>query len=252
MPFMTSGGKKTGERIAKYLARAGVASRREAERLIAARRIKVDGKTLDHPAFSVTGENRVTVDGKPVKPPERARLWRYHKPAGRIVAAHDPRGRPTVFAALPKTLPRVISVGRLDLNSEGLLLLTNDGALSRHLEKSDLPRCYRVRVQHDGALSAEKLKQLEKGATIEGIRYKPVKAGITRGTGGNLWLSITLREGRNREIRKLMAHLGARVNRLRRLSFGPFRLARLPLGAVEEIPQGLLRKLLPDYFAGKD
>jgi 23S rRNA pseudouridine2605 synthase len=248
MPAMKEDDKK-GERIAKHLARAGIASRRDAEKLILAGRVTVDGKKLEHPAFLVAPGMDVRVDGKPVKAKEPPRLWRYHKPEGLVTSARDPQGRPTVFDNLPKNLPRVISAGRLDLNSEGLLLLTNDGGLARYLEMSDLPRSYRVRV-YAGAreIDKEKLERLGKGITIDGFRYKPVKAELENMKGTNAWLLITLQEGKNREIRKIMEHLGYEVNRLIRTGFGPFQLGRIEKGVVEEIPVSLLQKSLPDYF----
>ncbi len=245
-----------GERIAKRLARAGVCSRREAERLIEAGRVSVDGKKLASPALNVTAENRITVDGKPIAAAEEPRLWRYHKPAGLITTARDPQGRPTVFEKMPPEMPRVVSVGRLDFNTEGLLLLTNDGELARHLE---LPlnawlRHYRVRVH--GEVKTSKLAALAKGVTISGIRYEPVKAELEKeqrvkeGTKApaNNWLSVGIREGKNREIRKIMDYLDLQVTRLIRTSFGPFPLGKLPVGAVEEVPKRVLRESLGDFF----
>jgi len=239
-----------GERIAKRLARAGICSRREAERLIEAGRVTVDGKKLTSPAFNVTESSRITVDGKPVGKAEAPRLWRYHKPTGTITTAHDPQGRPTVFEKLPEDLPRVVSVGRLDFNTEGLLLLTNDGELARHLElpQNAWLRHYRVRVF--GAVDPAKLAALSKGITISGIHYEGIQAAIETGktVGRNLWLSISLREGKNREIRKLMEHMGLQVTRLIRVSFGPFQLGKLPENTVEEVPQRILRESLGNFF----
>jgi 23S rRNA pseudouridine2605 synthase len=239
-----------GERIAKRLARAGLCSRRDAEKLILEGRVSVDGKKLSSPAFNVTIESKITVDGKPLQAAEAPRLWRYHKPAGLITTARDPQGRPTVFERLPLEMPRVISVGRLDFNTEGLLLLTNDGDLARHLE---LPanawlRHYRVRVY--GRPDPAKLKALEKGITISGIRYDSIKAVIEGGKAesSNSWLSVAIREGKNREIRKLMEHLGLQVTRLIRVSFGPFPLGKLTTGAVEEVPRKVLRGALGKFF----
>jgi 23S rRNA pseudouridine2605 synthase len=241
-----------GERIAKRLARAGVCSRREAERLIAAGRVKVDGVKLTSPAFNVTEKNHITVDGESIGTPEPARVWRYHKTAGAITTARDPKGRPTVFEKLPPELPRVVSIGRLDFNTEGLLLLTNDGGLARHLElpQNAWLRHYRVRVY--GNIDRKKLETLEKGIAISGIRYEPIKVTLEteKVSGSNHWLAVSLREGKNREIRKIMEHLGLQVTRLLRVSFGPFQLGKLPKGAVEEVPRRELRAALGGYFKG--
>jgi 23S rRNA pseudouridine2605 synthase len=248
---MSDSEKNKGERIAKYLARAGVASRRDAEKMVLEGRITVDGKALDHPAFLVTDKSKITVDGKPIKKNETVRLWRYNKPEGLIVSARDPQGRQTIFEDLPKHMPRVVSVGRLDLNSEGLLLLTNDGELARHLEMSDHPRQYRVRIQlGNKSLPEDRLEEVAKGATIEGVRYKPVKIEIGHAKGSNTWVDVTLHEGKNREIRNIMRYLDTRVNRLQRVAFGPFQLGRLEPGMVEEIPASLLKKYLPKFFKG--
>ena len=240
-----AGERPAGERIAKFLARAGVSSRRDAEAMIAAGRVALNGQAVSHPATFVAADDIVLVDGKPVSAPERTRLWRYHKPSGLVTTHRDPEGRPTVFEKLPAALPRVISVGRLDLTSEGLLLLTNDGALARLLE---LPatgwiRRYRVRVY--GAVDPARLAALARGATIAGVRYGPIEAGLDSRKGENAWLSVALREGRNREIRKVMASLDLVVTRLIRISYGPFQLGLLPRGAVEEIPARVLREQLP-------
>jgi 23S rRNA pseudouridine2605 synthase len=256
-----------GERIAKRLARAGLCSRRDAEKLILEGRVAVDGKTLSSPALNVTAANKITVDGKPVAEPEEVRLWRYHKTEGTLTTARDPQGRPTVFEKLPPELPRVVSVGRLDYNTEGLLLLTNDGALARHLE---LPanawlRHYRVRVY--GSPDAKKLALLAKGVTISGIRYEPIKVEVEKEqrkakedkqklqgnlaaqkAPANVWLSVTIREGKNREVRKAMEHIGLQVTRLIRVSFGPFQLGKLARGAVEEVPRRVLRESLGNFF----
>ena len=240
-----AGERPAGERIAKFLARAGVSSRRDAEAMIAAGRVALNGQAVSHPATFVAADDIVLVDGKPVSAPERTRLWRYHKPSGLVTTHRDPEGRPTVFEKLPAALPRVISVGRLDLTSEGLLLLTNDGALARLLE---LPatgwiRRYRVRVY--GVVDPARLAALARGTTIEGVRYGPIEAGLDSRKGENAWLSVALREGRNREIRKVMASLDLVVTRLIRISYGPFQLGLLPRGAVEEIPARVLREQLP-------
>ena len=228
--------KKTeGERIAKRLSRAGVASRREAERMIEAGRVKVNGKTLASPALNVTGRDRILVDGKPLAEAEPPRLWRYHKPTGLVTTARDEKGRPTVFDRLPPELPRVMTVGRLDLTSEGLLLLTNDGDLKRRLE---LPttgwlRKYRARVH--GHPTEASLAPLTRGITVDGERFQPMTVTIDRQQGANAWLTLGLREGRNREIRRALETVGLAVNRLIRISYGPFVLGDLAAGAAEEI-----------------
>lgn len=239
-----------GERIAKVLARAGIASRREIERMIEAGRVSVDGKKLISPALNVTAANKITVDGKPVGEAEEARVWRYHKSAGTLTTNRDPQGRPTIFEKLPPELPRVVTVGRLDFNTEGLLLLTNDGGLARHLElpQNAWIRHYRVRVY--GNVSAAKLKALENGVTIEGVHYEPIKAELEqeKQEGANVWLSVSIREGKNREIRKVMEHLGLQVTRLIRVAFGPFQLGKLSRGGIEEVPRRILRESLGKFF----
>lgn len=234
-----------GERIAKWLAHAGVASRRDVERMIAEGRIRLNNAAVTHPATFVAAGDIVLVDGAPVAPAGRARLFRYHKPAGLVTTHRDPEGRPTVFERLPPGLPRVVSVGRLDLASEGLLLLTTDGELARRLE---LPangwlRRYRVRVF--GAPDPARLAALAHGITVEGVRYGPIEAGLDSRKGDNAWITVALREGRNREVRRVMAHLGFSVSRLIRVAYGPFQLGRLPEGAVEEVPAKVLREQLP-------
>ena len=233
-----------GERIAKRLARAGVCSRRDAERWIAEGRVAVDGKVLASPALTVTEASDIRVDGKPLPAAEPARLWRYHKPAGLVTTHRDEQGRATVFDRLPPELPRVVSVGRLDLTSEGLLLLTNDGELSRALE---LPargwlRRYRARVH--GAVDPARLAALEAGITIDRMSYGPIRAVLDREQGSNAWLTMSLHEGKNREIRRVMEHLGLSVSRLIRIAYGPFQLGDLPRGAVEEVPRKVLREQL--------
>ncbi|MEL7114512.1 MAG: pseudouridine synthase [Pseudomonadota bacterium] len=224
-----------GDRIAKVLARAGVASRREAERMIEAGRVAVNGSKIASPALNVTETDKITVDGKALAEPEKARLWLYHKPVGLVTTARDEKGRATVFDKLPPELPRVMSVGRLDLNSEGLLLLTNDGALKRRLElpSTGWLRKYRVRV--NGTPSEASLAQLAKGLTVDGERFQPMQVTLDRQQGANAWLTIGLREGKNREIRRALAALELSVNRLIRVSYGPFQLGQLKSGDVKEI-----------------
>ncbi len=233
-----------GGRIAKVLARAGLCSRREAERWIAAGRVAVDGAVLTSPAVTVAHGARVAVDGRPLPESGPSRLWRYHKPPGLVVSHGDPQGRPTVFERLPGALPRVVSVGRIDLNSEGLLLLTNDGALARHLElpATGWTRRYRVRVHGDVDQAA--LDRLRDGVTVGGSAFGPIGARLERRRGANAWLSVSLQEGRNREVRRVMEHLGLAVNRLIRVAYGPFRLGRLGRGAVAEVrPKALAERL---------
>ncbi len=236
---------ESGERIAKFLSRAGVASRRDAERMVAEGRIRLNGEVLAHPASFVAAGDIVQVDGTVIGLPERTRLWRYHKPSGLVTTHKDPEDRPTVFQRLPPNLPRVISIGRLDLTSEGLLLLTNDGALARLLElpKTGWIRRYRARVF--GTVDASRLAALARGITVDGVRYGPIDAKLDSQTGNTAWLSVSLQEGRNREIRKVMAALGLATTRLIRTSYGPFQLGQLPRGAVEEIPARVLRDQLP-------
>jgi len=233
-----------GERIAKVLARAGLCSRREAERWITAGRVSVNGKVLESPAITVSASDQVVVDGKPVGDAEPTRLWRYHKPPGLMTTNMDPEGRATVFERLPKDMPRVLSVGRLDLNSEGLLLLTNDGELSRRLELPEMgwTRKYRVRVH--GHVDEDKLARLKKGITIDGMRYASIEAHLEQTTGHNSWVAVTLREGKNREIRRVMEALGLSVNRLIRTAYGPFQLGNLVRGGVAEMPPKVLRENL--------
>ena len=234
-----------GERIAKWLARAGVASRRDAEKLLAEGGVRLNNAVVSHPATFVGPGDLVTVNGKLVDAPERARLWRYHKPDGLVTTHRDPEGRPTVFEALPKQLPRVVSIGRLDLNSEGLLLLTNDGGLARRLELPSNGWLRRYRVRVFGTPSPEELAKLARGVTIEGVRYGPIEAALDSRKGDNTWLAVSLREGRNREVRRVMTHLGLRVSRLIRVAYGPFQLGLLPRGSVEEVPGKVLREQLP-------
>lgn len=233
-----------GERIAKFLSRAGIASRRESERLIQAGLVTVNGKLIESPALNVVPTDKITVEGKEVGPPEPARLWLYHKPTGLVTTAKDEKDRETVFDALPADLPRVMSVGRLDINSEGLLLLTNDGEIKRKLElpSTGWVRKYRVRVK--GTPREDDLTPLRKGLTVEGERFQPMGVSLDRQQGANAWLTIGLREGKNREIRRAMEAVGLTVNRLIRVSYGPFRLGELKAGAVEEVKTRVMREQL--------
>lgn len=232
--------------MAKFLARAGVCSRRDAERLIAEGRVKLNGKVLDTPAVKVTAADKVSVDGRPIGAAEPTRLWRYHKPSGLVTTHRDPAGRATVFEHLPKDMPRVISVGRLDLTSEGLLLLTNDGELARRLELPSNGWLRRYRARAFGRVEQDELDQLKNGITVEGVRYGPIDARLER-AAANSWITLSLTEGKNREVRRVLEALGLKVNRLIRIAYGPFQLGTLAPGAVEEIP----RKALKDQL-GKD
>ncbi len=234
-----------GERIAKYLARAGIASRRDAEQLIAAGKVRMNNQDVTHPAVFVSVGDLVVVDGKAVSPPERTRLWRYHKPDGLVTTHKDPKGRSTVFEKLPESLPRVISVGRLDLTSEGLLLLTNDGALSRQLELPATGWLRRYRVRVHGGVDPAKLVRLADGIRIDGEQFGPIEASVDSRQRANTWLSVSLREGKNREIRRVMDHLLLPVTRLIRVAYGPFQLGNLTRGAVEEVNGKILREQIP-------
>jgi 23S rRNA pseudouridine2605 synthase len=229
--------EERGERIAKWAARAGVASRRDVEKMIAEGRIKLNGVKIDHPASFVKDADIVQVDGRVVDAPSRTRLFRYHKPVGLMTTHKDPEGRPTVFEKLPPGLPRLISVGRLDLNSEGLLLLTNDGALARLLERPETGWLRRYRVRVNGFVDEPALGALAKGITID--------AGLDSRKGDNSWLTVALREGRNREVRRVMAHLNLATSRLIRIAYGPFQLGLLTKGSVEEVPPKILREQMP-------
>lgn len=231
-------------RIAKAMADAGLCSRREAERWIAAGRVNVNGKTLETPAVTVTKSDVVLVDGKPLPDAEPVRLWRYHKPKGLITTHKDPEGRKTVFNALPRSMPRVVSVGRLDVATEGLLLLTNSGDLARHLELPSTGWLRRYRVRAKGQITQDKLDALKGGVEIDGVRYGSVDARLDREQGANCWLTVGLREGKNREVKRIAAHLGLEVNRLIRISFGPFALGDLRAGDLEEIKPGILAEQL--------
>jgi 23S rRNA pseudouridine2605 synthase len=234
-------GANKGERIAKVMARAGVASRREAERMIEAGRVTVNGKRLDTPAFLVTAKDKITVDGAGIGGKEPPRLWRYHKPDGLLTTHRDPGGRPTVFDNLPDDLPRVISVGRLDMSSEGLLLLTNDGELARMLELPSTGWARRYRARAWGKTDQYALDKLMKGVDIDGIPTGPIEAKLDKQQGDNAWISVTIREGKNREVRRALETLNLKVNRLIRISYGPFRLGDLLKGGIEEVPNRILR-----------
>jgi 23S rRNA pseudouridine2605 synthase len=242
-----------GERVAKVLARAGVASRRDVERLIAAGRVALNGRVLTTPAVKVEPGDIVTVDGEPVADAEPARLFRYHKPVGLVTTHSDPKGRPTVFQALPAGLPRLISVGRLDLNSEGLLLLTNDGGLARALEQPATGVIRRYRARAFGRTNQARLDRLKDGITVEGVHYGAIEAKLDKakeGAGGaNLWITVTLAEGKNREVRRVLEALGLKVNRLIRLSYGPFALGTLEAGEVEEVGPRVIREQLAEHIA---
>ena len=227
-------------RIAKAMARSGLCSRRDAERWIEAGRVSINGEVLKSPARDVKAGDEVRVDGKPLPLAEPVRLWRYHKPRGLVTTHRDPQGRPTVFEKLPPELPRVVSVGRLDFNTEGLLLLTNDGALARHLELPATGWLRRYRVRAHGRVTQTDLGKLAKGIEVEGVRYGPIEATLDSAQGANSWLTIGLREGKNREVRKILSTLGLDVNRLIRISFGPFQLLDLQPGAVEKVRRRVL------------
>jgi 23S rRNA pseudouridine2605 synthase len=243
-PASAAASTPEGDRIAKVLSRAGVASRREAERMIAAGEVAVNGKVISSPALNVGPKDKITVNGKPLAPPEPARLWLYYKPEGLVTSASDEKGRETVFDHLPEGMPRVMSVGRLDLNSEGLLLLTNDGELKRRLElpSTGWLRKYRVRVK--GNPTDPDLEPLRAGITVEGEAFQPMQVVMDRHQGANAWLTVGLREGKNREIRRAMAAIGLTVNRLIRVSYGPFRLNEMQPGDVEEVRPRVLRDQL--------
>ena len=234
----------SGNRIAKVIARAGLCSRRDAEKMILDGLVKVDGVVITSPALNVTTANLITVDGNPLKAPEAARMWRYHKPAGLVTTHKDEKGRPTVFASLPKNLGRVVSVGRLDYNSEGLLLLTNDGEIARRMEvpASGWTRVYRARLF--GKVTQADLDKLATGVTIDGVKYGPIVANLERSKGVYAWASVSLKEGKNREVKRVMESLGLKVARLIRTAYGPFQLGQLAPGGIEEIPARLWREKL--------
>jgi 23S rRNA pseudouridine2605 synthase len=232
---------KTADRIAKVMARAGLASRREAEAWIAAGRVSVNGETIRSPALNVGPKDRIAVDGKPLPQRERTRLFLFHKPRGLVTTAADTHGRPTIFGALPKDLPRLISIGRLDMNTEGLLLLTNDGGLARVLELPATGWLRRYRVRAYGSVTQDRLNELKNGITVDGVNYGSIEAALDRVQGSNVWITFAMREGKNREIRNVLRALGLQVNRLIRVSYGPFQLGELADGAVEEVKTRSLR-----------
>ncbi len=241
--------KKSGERIAKVVSRAGLASRRDAEEWIVQGRVTVNGRVINSPALDVTASDVITVDGKPLPPRERTRLFMFHKPRGLMTTHADPEGRPTVFDNLPEGLPRLISIGRLDFNTEGLLLLTNDGGLARALELPDTGWLRRYRVRAHGEVTQGQLDELKKGVEVDGVKYGSIDATLERDQGANVWLVFAIREGKNREVRNVMAHLGLEVNRLIRVSYGPFQLGELAEGEVEEVKTRVLRDQLGEKVA---
>lgn len=244
--------EEKGERIAKFMARAGLCSRREAERWIEKGRVQVNGQVLKTPACLVTAKDEVVVNGKKIGAPQETRLFMYHKTAGVLTTNRDDQGRPTIFERLPETLPRVVTVGRLDMNTEGLLLLTNDGELSRYLElpATGWKRKYRVRVH--GRIDQKKLDKLKDGITYEGVKYRSIIAEFESQNGANAWLNITLTEGKNREVRRVMEAIGLQVNRLIRVSYGPFNLGNMPKGSVVEVKPSVLKQQVAGYFKSKD
>jgi len=238
-----------GERIAKVMARAGLCSRREAEAWIAAGRVAVNGEKIASPALNVTPADKIAVDGRPLPGAERTRLFLYHKPRGLVTTTSDPQGRPTIFGALPQDLPRLISVGRLDLSTEGLLLLTNDGGLARALELPATGWLRRYRVRAHGKVTQVELDGLRGGVTVDGVDYGPIEATLDREQPSNVWITFAIREGKNREVRNVLRHLGLHVARLIRVSFGPFQLGELADGEIAEVPTRVLRDQLGEKLA---
>lgn len=238
-------------RIAKAMARAGLCSRREAERFITSGRVTVNGKRIDSPALNVTAKDKILIDGAPLPEAEPIRFWRYHKPRGLVTTARDEKGRETIFQKLPAELPRTISIGRLDINTEGLLLLTNDGELARHLELPQTGWLRRYKVRANGEITQDKFDALKKGITIDGVKYGPIEATLNKQQGANCWFTMGLREGKNREIKRIAEHLGLNVNRLIRLSFGPFILGSLKPGEIEEVKPHILADQLGPKLAEK-
>lgn len=247
---MTHDDFSTGERIAKRIARSGYCSRREAEKLIEDRRVEVDGVTITTPAFKVTEDNIIRIDSETLPAKETTRIWLYYKPKGLITSHSDPQGRPTVFESLPKGLPRVISVGRLDFNTEGLLLLTNDGELSRYLELPGTGWARRYRVRVFGAIPNSMIKQLEEGITVNGVTYGSIKTSLDSHKGDNSWLTMTLKEGKNREIRNVLEYFGLKVSRLIRVSYGPFQLGSMKEGELKEVLQKVVKEQLGSMKTG--
>jgi 23S rRNA pseudouridine2605 synthase len=245
----TQAGADKGERIAKRIARAGHCSRRDAERLIEAGRVRLNGRLLKSPAVNVTESDTIEIDGAPLAARDRTRLWLFHKPKGLVTTNRDPEGRPTIFSALPAELPRVMTVGRLDINTEGLLLLTNDGGLARVLELPSTGWMRRYRVRAHGKVDEKALKALERGVTIDGMVYAAMEAAIDRVQGSNVWLTIGLREGKNREVRRVLEHLGLTVSRLIRVSYGPFQLGDLQPREAREVRGRVLRDQLGEKLA---
>lgn len=241
--------KKAGERVAKVVSRAGLCSRRDAEDWVTQGRVAVNGRVINSPALDVTTRDVITVDGKPLPAPERTRLFMYHKPRGLMTTHADPEGRPTVFDNLPENLPRLISIGRLDFNTEGLLLLTNDGGLARTLELPDTGWLRRYRVRAHGEVTQGQLDELKKGVEVDGVKYGSIDAQLERDQGANVWLVFAIREGKNREVRNVLAHLGLEVNRLIRVSYGPFQLGELEEGQVDEVKTRVLREQLGEKIA---
>lgn len=247
-----AGAAVAGERIAKLIARAGLCSRRDAERLVADGRVAVDGRVLTSPALNVAPGQRVTVDGNLLPQAEPPRLFRYHKPKGVVTTARDPEGRRTIYDTLPDDLPRLMPVGRLDLNSEGLLLLTNDGELKRRLELPATGWLRRYRVRVFGGPSEDDLRRLAAGLTVDGVAYGPIDARMDRLQGDNAWLTVGLREGRNREVRRVLEQLGLGVNRLIRVAYGPFQLGNLDARAIEEVRPRVLKDQLGAFMTGRE
>lgn len=239
------------EKIARRVARAGLCSRREAERWVAQGRIEVNGQKVDTPALRVAADDVVVVDGKELAVKEPARLWRYYKPAGLITTNSDEKGRQTIFDTFPEDFPRTMSVGRLDMNTEGLLLLTNDGDLARYMELPDTGWARRYRVRAYGKVEEDKLKSLRRGITVDGVHYKSIKAELERQKGDNAWLFVTLTEGKNREVRKVMEAIGLKVNRLIRVSYGPFQLGKMEKGAIEEVGRKAVKSAISKDMADK-